>query len=102
MTANKVYKEYKKNGGTLSFAEWIQREKAKDFLNWDARTSVPVNKPLTDSISDVLNKIQRDAGYKEAPENKYILGIHRNILIGIGVVALVGVGYLVYKKSTKQ
>lgn len=84
-------------GGHLSFAEWITKEK-ENFLNWNSSTAI-TNKPLSDSINNVLDKIHRDAGYKEKVENKYILGINKNILIAAGVLIVAGTVYFIYKKS---
>lgn len=101
MTANEAYREYKNDGGTLSFAEWIDREKKKSFLNFDGTVSVPVNKPLTDSINKTLEEIRRQGGLKTGLENKYIFGVHKNVWIGIGVVAVVATAIIVIRKSKK-
>lgn len=100
-TANSLYKQYKKTGGTLSFGNWIDREKKKKFLNFESnQTTIPTNKPLADSINNVLNNIHRDAGYRDTLENKYILGINKTALIVAGVLVLMGVSIFVYVKST--
>lgn len=101
MTANQKYKKYKKDGGTLSFAEYIDREKKKGFINFDGQTSIPENKPLSDSISASLQKMHLAAGLKTQAENKYILGLHRNVWIGVGVVGVAAIAFVVYKNHKK-
>lgn len=101
MTANQQYKKYRKEGGTLSFAEYMTRERAKGFLNMDGQYMPPVNKPLNDSIQDTLMKMRKSVGYKDAVENKYVLGIHKNIWIGVIAVSAISIGYAIYKKSKK-
>lgn len=97
--ANQLYREYKRNGGTLSFAEWIDREKKKGFMNAiDEVNEIPANKPLIDSIQRTLDELHRAAGYQDKPNNKYILGVNRNVMIGIGVVTVIGISYLIYKQ----
>lgn len=101
--ANQLYKEYKRSGGSLSFAEWIDREKKKGFVNaiGDSGNEIPVNKPLTDSIQKTLEQLHREAGYQDSLNKNYILGVNRNVMIGIGVVAVIGISYLIYKKVKK-
>lgn len=102
MTANQKYRDYKKNGGTLVFKEWIDRERKKNFLNLDGTADVPLNKPLTDSINAAIKDLHQDGGLQTDLENKYIFGINRNVLIVAGVVILVGTGFLIYKKMSKK
>lgn len=101
--ANQLYKEYKAGGGTLSFKKWIDREKKKNFMNaiGDFGNEVPMNKPLTDSIQRTLDELHREGGYQDTLNKKYILGVNRNVMIGIGVVSVIGIGYLIYKQVKK-
>lgn len=101
MTANQAYKGYKDGGGTLSFKNWIDREKKKKFMNADGVQVVPVNEQLNSSITDVLNEAYQTAGEQDSLNNKYIFGINRNLLIGIGVVGLAIGGYFIYKHYKK-
>lgn len=102
MTANQQYRQYKKEGGQLSFREWIDREKKKEFLHLDGQGAVPVNKPLNDSIQQVLYNIHKSNGYQDSLTNEYILGIHKTVWIGLGVVVVVGGGLLIYKNISKK
>lgn len=101
MTANQLYRQYKKGGGTLSFAEFMSREKTKKFVNFDGQATVPENKPLSDSINQVLDKIHQQSGLKTGIENKYILGIHRGIWIGVAVLGTGLIVWSIYKHSKK-
>lgn len=101
MTANQLYKAYKKDGGTLSFAEFMSREKTKKFVNFDGESTVPENKPLSDSINQVLSKIHQQSGLKTDIENKYIFGIHRGVWIGAGIVGAGLIAWSIYKHSKK-
>jgi hypothetical protein len=99
--ANQLYKDYRKEGGTLNFAGWINREKKKGFLNATGDVQIPLNQPLSDSISRTLDSMHRQAGYQDSLSNEYVLGVNRNVWIGIGIVAAVGIGYLIYQKTKK-
>lgn len=101
MGANQLYKKYKADGGTLGFKEWITREKKKRFVNFDGNAVIPENKSLTDSLQKTLDSIHRKAGLKTDLENKYILGIHRGVWIGLGVALVVTTGVIIYKKTRK-
>jgi hypothetical protein len=96
-----MYRDYKKSGGTLSFKEYIDREKTKGFVNFNGTVNVPVNKNLTDSVQDVLNRIHADGGLKTNADNKYIFGINRNVWIGAGVVSAVVIAIVIYKNHKK-
>jgi hypothetical protein len=101
-TANQAYREYKKgHENPLPFAEWMQREKTKGFLNYDGSVSIPVNKPLTDSINQALENIHKQAGLKTGLENKYIFGIPRTAWIIGGVLAVGAIGYVIYNHTKK-
>jgi hypothetical protein len=99
MTANQAFKNYRKSGGTLPFAQWMDREKRKGFLN--AIGSVPTNRPLTDSIQQTLDEMHREGGYQDTASNDYILGVNKWIWIGLGVTAAAVIGFTVYQKMKK-
>lgn len=101
-TANQLYREYKAGGGTLVFKDWMQREKEKKFLDFNNTQTVPVNKPLNDSIQNVLNKMQADAGYKTDLENKYIFGVNKKVWIGVGIGLVVIVGIVIIYNHHKK
>lgn len=98
-TANSLYREYKKDGGKLTFREWITREKgvAKNFTG----ATAPLNKPLTDSLDKTLAQIRGTNNLQTNLQNKYVLGIDKNLLIIAGVTLVVVGGIIVYKKMSK-
>jgi len=98
--ANQIYwKEYRKQGGTLSFKEWMDREKKKGFVNLDGATGVPENRPLTDSIQKTLDAMHRGQGFQDQLGGKYVLGVHRTFWICLGVAAAATVGIIIYQKT---
>lgn len=96
-TANVMWRKYKKEGGTLSFRAWIDREKAKGFQNFTGQSLIPVNQPLTDSLNRTLALLHPKVQTKL--ENKYILGVDRNLWIIGGVTLIVIGGIIIYYKN---
>jgi hypothetical protein len=89
-TANKLYKEYKNSGGTLSFKEYIQREKDKGVF--------PLNIELNDEIQTQI------VSYKKNKEdmNKKIVGLPVKTLVIAGSVILISlVAYKIIKNRQK-
>lgn len=96
-TANQLHREYKKSGGTLGFKDWINRDKKKDFMNFTGETVVPVNKPLSDSINQTIDSLHREAGYQDAKNPDYVLGIPKSIAIAAGIFLVSGtILYIAY------
>lgn len=79
-TANQLYKE---SGTTLSFKDWIEREKLKG-----------VNIPNPEANTEMLNML----GNKDTGENKNDKLI-RNILITVGLIGAAYIGYRMIKKQ---
>ena len=98
-SANQLWKE---SGTTLSFKDFISREKAKGFLNQTGSADIPSNKPLTDSINQVLDQMHKTSGLQTNLNNKYILGINKNVLIIVGIAALATTAILIYKHKMKK
>lgn len=93
-SANRMWKE---SGTTLSFKDWLNREKSK-FINFNGgEASMIINKPLNDTIQQTVSEIKKAAGYKEKPENKTIFGINKNIVIAAGVVVTALIVYKLLK-----
>ena len=97
-TANQLWRE---SGTTLTFKEWLNREKAK-YMNFDGDPGViMVNKPLNDTIQAALADARKAAGYKDRPENKTVLGLNKYVVIGAGVLVAGLIAYTVYKNWKK-
>lgn len=100
-SANQLYKE---SNTTLTFKEWIEREKQKYYHSFDgqqAKVEMILNKPLNDSVQSTLNDIRKDAGLKQQPTNKSTLGVNNTVLIVAGIIAFGVIATVVYKKMSK-
>jgi hypothetical protein len=83
LTANQLFKEYKDEGGTLNFSDWLTREKTKGIF--------PINSSLNQEVSKKLTDL------KEEEMNKTVLGFPVSTLLiagGVIIVAIVAVNVL--------
>lgn len=83
LTANQLFKEYKDEGGTLNFSDWLTREKTKGIFPINANLNQEVGKKLTD--------------LKEEEMSKTVLGFPVSTLLiagGVIIVAIVAVNVL--------
>jgi hypothetical protein len=83
LTANQLFKEYKDEGGTLNFSDWLTREKTKGIF--------PINANLNEQVSRKLTDL------KEEEMNKTVLGFPVSTLLiagGVILVAIVAVNVL--------
>lgn len=86
LTANQLYKQYKDEGGTLSFSAWLNREKTKGIF--------PLNEEISKDIVSTLDKI------KKKDMNKTILGFPKTTLYIVGgVIVLAIVASQIMKKK---
>ena len=77
---------YKEEGGTLNFSNWLSREKTKGVF--------PLNQNLNEEVYMALNGI-KDTGKSDGR----ILGFPKSILI---ITGLIIVGAIVYTKVIKK
>lgn len=101
MSANQKWKQ---SGTTLSFAEYMNREKAKvKSLSADglSETEMMINKPLNQAVQDSLASARADAGLKTKVSGNTILGINKYLLIGSLLVITGAIAYNIYKKTKK-
>jgi hypothetical protein len=83
LTANQLFKEYKDEGGTLNFSDWLTREKTKGIF--------PINSNLNQEVGKKLIDL------KEEEMSKTVLGFPVSTLLiagGVIVVAIVAVNVL--------
>ena len=83
LTANQLFKEYKDEGGTLNFSDWLTREKTKGIFPINSNLNQEVGKKLTD--------------LKEEEMSKTVLGFPVSTLLiagGVIIVAIVAVNVL--------
>lgn len=83
-SANQLYKE---SGTTLSFKDWIEREKSKG-----------IHIPNVEANNEMLNLLG-DEKTEEPKSNKYLV---RNILFVVGALALAYTGYRYIKSKNTQ
>ena len=83
LTANQLFKEYKDEGGTLNFSDWLTREKTKGIF--------PINSNLNQEVGKKLIDL------KEEEMSKTVLGFPVSTLLiagGVIIVAIVAVNVL--------
>lgn len=99
-SANQVYKEYKQDGGTLTFKAWLSREKAKGFINANGGSAAPVNTELNGDIASAVAQLDAEGGAQNTLTSKYIFGINSQVLLWVGIGLVVAVaGVIIYKKK---
>jgi hypothetical protein len=77
LTANQLYKQYKDEGGTLSFSSWLNREKTKGIF--------PLNEEISKEIVLELDKIKKN------DMNKTVLGFPKTTLYIVGGVIVLAI-----------
>jgi ABC-type phosphate transport system substrate-binding protein len=83
-SANQLYKE---SGTTLSFRDWIEREKSKG-----------IHIPNVEANNEMLNLLGDEKNEEPKSNNKLV----RNVLFVVGAVALAYVGYRYVKSKNTQ
>jgi hypothetical protein len=88
MTANQMYKN---SGSTLTFTEWLNREKQKGVV-------IP-QQGVTDKIDDELQKQLdgEEVNFIKSGE-KTVLGLNKTVLVFSVLIVLGAVGYTIYRK----
>lgn len=86
LTANQLYKQYKDEGGTLIFSDWLNREKTKGVF--------PLNGELNKEIETTLET------YKKKDMKKTVFGFPTSTLLIVGgvIVAAIVVSQIMKKK----
>lgn len=88
LTANQLFKNYKEEGGTLNFSEWLTREKTKGVF--------PLNNGLNEEINLTLTKFKT----KEKDMGKTVLGMPvKTLYIVGGIIVLAVVARQIMKKK---
>jgi ABC-type phosphate transport system substrate-binding protein len=83
-SANQLYKE---SGTTLSFRDWIEREKSKG-----------IHIPNVEANNEMLNLLGDEKNEEPKSNNKLV----RNVLFVVGAVTLAYVGYRYVKSKNAQ
>lgn len=100
--ANVAWKQHTASGGTLSFTEFLDREKKKIY-SADGKDDniLIVNHQLNKEVQDTIDKILSSGGLKKQENKTSILGINKTaFFIGSGLlVTAVVILYIKMKKS---
>jgi hypothetical protein len=101
---NKLWRE---SGTSLSFADWIQREKDKGafLVNKQFEKFANVEGVIDDAtwLENVKNQSRIDLGIdkivtdKEVKDNTFI-GLNKSLLLISGLIVLGAIGYKIYQK----
>jgi hypothetical protein len=87
LTANQLFKQYKDDGGTLNFSNWLSREKKKGIF--------PLNQNLNEEVYMALNGIMDNSKKSDGR----ILGFPKSVLFITGAVII---GAIVYTQVMKN
>jgi hypothetical protein len=100
-SANQLWKE---SGTTLSFKDWLNREKRK-FVNFNGDAKKPnvlmVNTPLNEEIKKTIGGIRESVGYKTKESGKSVFGVNKTLILLVGVGALAFITYKVIQSRRK-
>jgi hypothetical protein len=105
-TANALYKEYRKEGGTLSFANFIQREKDKGVFPLNMKLNEEVQNAIGEhlgnkSIEEKEKKETKTEKTKDMGKDK-ILGLPtKTLLIAASVIVLSVVAFKIIQNRKK-
>lgn len=97
-SANQMWKE---SGTTLSFKDWLNREKAK-YSNYDGQAGIILNKPLNDTIQGAVIRLQQKSGMKKEVSKGKTFGISNYLIIGTAVVVVGVIAYQIYKSKKDE
>jgi hypothetical protein len=99
-SANQLYKDYKKQGGTASFADWLTEHKSKMFNADGDQPAItkefPVDRKLNDSTQQILNDIHQAGGLKNNLDNTTVFGIPKTAFYIAGGLLVIAIGWKVY------
>lgn len=96
-SANQRYKEYKANGGNMSFKNWVNEENKLQFLNLTGNEFNISN----DSLQNTITDLHKEAGLKTELQHNYIFGIDRRYVIAGSIALIVIGGFLIFKNVKK-
>lgn len=94
-------KRWRQSGTTLSFKDWITREKEK-FANADGQPDLILNIPLQDSVKQALIDARKSAGFKTEESNKTVLGLNKTVVIIAGVLLVSAIAWKIYKNRSHE
>jgi hypothetical protein len=97
-SANQLWRE---SHSTLSFKEWLNREKEKYAnFNGEGGSFIP-NFKLQNKITETLDEIKRDTGFKTDTSKNKVFGLDKRVFIVAGVLIVGAIGFRIYLKYKK-
>lgn len=101
-TANAAFKDYRTAGGTLSFTQWLHREKEKMYYSTGENENLLlVNPVMNDSVQNAIKNTLKQGGLKTEESGKTIFGINKKVLIGSGIVIAAAIVFVIVKQAKK-
>lgn len=98
-SANRLWREYRKAGGQLSFAAYINREKEKTFAASGENDSLfAIDKSLNDSVHNAIKETLAGGGLKTSNTGNTIFGINKTVFIAGSVLVVAATIYLLTRK----
>lgn len=103
MEIKSANQRWKESNTTLSFKDWISREKEKYASATGSEVNNFIaNKYLNDNIQETLKKVEyanATGELKTELENKTILGLNKNIILFSGLIIIGAIAYKIYKSN---
>lgn len=90
LTANQLYKNYRDEGGTLGFSDWLTREKTKGVF--------PINGTLDKEVKETIGIMKRK---NSAPKTLLGLPVSTLVITGAVIVAAIVVTRLMRKSAAQ-
>jgi len=90
LTANQLYKNYRDEGGTLGFSDWLTREKTKGVF--------PINGTLDKEVKETIRIMKRK---NSAPKTLLGLPVSTLVITGAVIVAAIVVTRLMRKSAAQ-
>ena len=103
MEVKSANQRWKESNTTLSFKDWISREKEKyASATGEQVNDFIANKHLNDDIQETLKKVEyanATGELKTELENKTIFGLNKNIILFSGLIIIGAIAYKIYKSN---
>ena len=90
LTANQLYKNYRVEGGTLGFSDWLTREKTKGVF--------PINGTLDKEVKETIGIMKKK---NSAPKTYLGMPVSTLVITGAVIVAAIVVTRLIRKSASQ-
>ena len=103
MEVKSANQRWKESNTTLSFKDWISREKEKyASATGEQVNDFIANKHLNENIQETLKKVEYANATGELQtelQNKTIFGLNKNIILFSGLIIIGAIAYKIYKSN---